>query len=224
MNDRIIVLEGIDGAGKSTQSRVVAQHLSSLGWRVAEPTRSRNSRLRSVHKALIKEADGFLGPLASVLLGFSDYADLFESRRDRSGDDCVLLDRYCYSTVTDGIALGLEPSRLVPLIGLLPRPQRCFYIDLPATVSLARKRTCTLAEAGGPVFSAGYPTREAAFLAYQERLRQAYRLLIDRGLMPHCVIVDGTMPAERVSAEILGALDALSELGIRGITKSVGHA
>lgn len=206
MNERpIIVLEGIDGSGKSTQGHRLAQNLAGRGWTVAQPTRDRTSRLRRFHKSLIKDPEVFLGPLPSVFLGLGDYADILEQPTNGPAD-WHLFDRYCYSTITDGIALGLDPESIVPLLGLFPTPKLCLYIDLPPQVALRRKGKCSLAEAGGPVFSAAYSSLEESFVAYQQRLADAYRLMIDRGTMTPCVTIDGTLGLDEVETAITDAV------------------
>lgn len=198
----IIVLEGVDGAGKSSQARAVAAHLRTAGLTVVEPTRDPTRRLRQVYKKLIAESDGFPSPETSVFLGLSDYADAVDrSRQERC--NVRLFERYCYSAIADGIALGMDAERTAYLAHLFPDPLVTLFIDLDAELALSRKGSCTLAEAGGPDYTRRYPTLEASFVAYQEAVRAAYRYLGQTGAISNLAIIDGSRGFEKVTELIL---------------------
>ena len=199
----VIVFEGIDGSGKSSQARALARHLRAVGYEVDEPTRNRDRRLRKVYRGLIAttEAEAFPAPLTSLLLGLSDYADAAIASAAHASEIRVF-DRYCCSALADGIALGLDPDDVVPLARLFPAPDLTLLVDLPAAEALERKGSCTVAEAGGPDPAAEHDSLEAGFVAYQERVRRAYRTLADAGALANLVVVDGSRDFEAVETNV----------------------
>ncbi|MER6769706.1 hypothetical protein ABT389_08095 [Streptomyces bacillaris] len=201
----IVVLEGVDGAGKSSQAKVVAATLRAAGVRVAEPTRDPRRRIRALYKNLISEIADFPSPETSVFLGLSDYADAL----DRSGSDPCdvrLFERYCYSAIADGITLGMDPKKAASLARFFPDPLVTLFIDLDAELALARKGECTLAEAGGPDYTSAHQAIEESFISYQEGVRNAYRFLGETGAIANLVVIDGSLAFDEVTNSILSAL------------------
>ncbi len=91
-----VTFEGIDGSGKSTVSRLVAESLEKRGGRVfltGEPTRS------WLGDAIRRAYDDDVGPLAESFLFLADRAAHQEEIRAHLGrGELVLCDRYADST------------------------------------------------------------------------------------------------------------------------------
>lgn len=203
----IIAFEGIDGSGKSSQADLVAAELRARGLRVSQPTSDYGRRLRGVYKSLTATADGFLAPLPSLFLGLGDYADLLSSL---AGDtaEVALFDRYCFSPIADAMALGLDPERVISMSRLFPQPDATIVVDVPPRVALKRRGECSVAECGGPDLLAAHSSPDRAFLAYQGRVRDAYRMIAGSSAIAHWTVVDGTAGRDTVTAAILAALSA----------------
>jgi dTMP kinase len=115
MNERsgqLIVFEGIDGTGKTTQLERAALWLESLGFpvvRLREPTESPHGlKLRqSAHT-------GRLQPQDELELFLADRAWNVEHnlRPNLDAGKIVLLDRYFFSTIAYQGARGLEPAMI----------------------------------------------------------------------------------------------------------------
>ncbi len=89
-----IVLEGIDGTGKTTIATKLTEEISGLGYEVyltQEPTRTWLGK--DVRRAIEEEKNGF----TQALLFFADRADHIEELR-RNADKIIICDRYVYST------------------------------------------------------------------------------------------------------------------------------
>lgn len=198
----LIAFEGIDGSGKSAQASYLVRWLRDEGLEVARPTSEAPRRLRALYKRLTAQEEGFPDELTSLLLSLSDYADA-ASDMSRADADVYVFDRYCYSALADGIALGLAPHRVAPLARLFPRPDITFLIDVPARHALARKRELSLAEAGGPVVARRHASVAASFVHYQESVRAAYDSLVGLNAMPNAVVVDGTRGLEAVAVTVI---------------------
>lgn len=108
----IVALEGIDGAGKSSQCQLVAEKLRSRGVSVSTPSSDPQRPLRRAYKNLIDHDEGFPDARISVLLGLADFAYVKQLTDDEGEADVVLLDRYAYSTCADALALGMQPEQV----------------------------------------------------------------------------------------------------------------
>jgi dTMP kinase len=184
---RLVVLEGIDGAGKGTQTARLVERLRATGRAVATLGFPRYAATL-FGQAIGRFLDGRFGALDAVhpLLASVLYAgDRFESRdllRDLlARHDVVVLDRYVASNLAHQGAKVAEPERAALLewitrieydVFALPAPDLVLLLDLPARAAqqlVARKA------------ARDYTTRQAdlheADADYLERVRDAYRSL-----------------------------------------------
>ena len=162
-----IAFEGVEGSGKSTQSRALKRRLTRAGYSStlvrepgSTPTGERISRwLKSDHD---------ITPLAELLLFSAARASLVESliRPALRNSEIVVCDRYIYSTLAyqgHGRGLDMDVIRQLNEIttgGLLPH--LVVLLDLPPEDGLARK-------AGRPLDRI---EREQA--DFHQRVRQGY--------------------------------------------------
>jgi dTMP kinase len=204
-----IALEGGEGAGKSTQARALATWLESLGHDVLvtfEPGATKvGRRLRSVlldHPETVEGSDvpasPGLSPRTEALLFAADRAEHVATvvRPALALGHVVISDRYTDSSVAYQGAgrelAGTEVGRLSRWAtdGLLP--QLTVLLDLPAVDGLARVVA---------------PDRlESEPLAFHERVRERFLELARRGGARY-LVVDGTRPAEEITAEIRARLE-----------------
>ncbi len=178
---RLVVIEGLDGAGKRTLADGLVAALTAQGATVARMAFPRYST--DVHAELVRDAlYGRLGDLADSVHGMAvlfaldrrDAAD--DLRALRAGHDVVLLDRYVASNAAYGAARLHEDAR-GPFVGWVralevdrfgvPVPDAHLLLRVPVTVAAAR--------ADG---------REAADAA---RAKDAFEA--DRGLQDRCAAV-----------------------------------
>jgi dTMP kinase len=136
----LIVLEGIDGSGKTTQARSLLRRLRSRGFEAVffrEPTRGKWGR---EIKRKAARADS-LTP--------SEELDLFvEDRRENVGKNLkpalangkiVVLDRYYFSTIAYQGAKGIDPRRIRRLNeAFAVKPDLVIVLDVAAGEGLAR--------------------------------------------------------------------------------------
>ncbi len=105
-----IVFEGIDGSGKSTIARRIAEYLESKSYEVfltEEPTRTWMGR--DVRRAIEEEKN----PLSQALLFFADRAEHVELiKKNLERGKIVISDRYVYSTFA---YQGAQMEKLMPL-------------------------------------------------------------------------------------------------------------
>lgn len=136
----LVVLEGIDGTGKSTQARALLRRLRAAGIpavRFREP--SRGPWGREIRR-LAKTA-GSATPERELELFVKDRRDNVARNLEpalRAGR-VVVLDRYYFSTVAYQGAKGLDPDRIRRLNErFAPRPDLVFILDLDPARGLSR--------------------------------------------------------------------------------------
>ncbi|HBN54534.1 MAG TPA: dTMP kinase, partial [Stenotrophomonas sp.] len=136
----LIAIEGIDGAGKSTLARGLADLLEQAGAGVVlskEPTDGPwGTRLRA------SAATGRLSPEEEVDLLLRDRRQHVEERVVPALErgEVVILDRYFPSMVAYQGAAGLPVDELLHLNAFAPRPHLLLLLDLPPATGLARIR------------------------------------------------------------------------------------
>lgn len=143
-----VAFEGGDGAGKSTQARVLGEWLEQRGYAVRHTREPGGTALgREIRELLLHGEDGSVSPRAEALLFAADrahhVATLVRPALERG--EVVLTDRYLDSSVAyQGAArdLGHEEIRQLSLWavdGLVP--DLTVLLDVPAGVGRERRGT-----------------------------------------------------------------------------------
>jgi dTMP kinase len=127
---RLIVVEGTDGCGRSTQTSMLKQWLEVQGFAVVETGWTRS---KLVGQAITEAKLGHsLHRLTYCLMYATDLADRLEYQvipALRSGF-VVLADRYIYTALARGIARGADRDWLRNLFGFAIAPDLVFYLQL----------------------------------------------------------------------------------------------
>jgi dTMP kinase len=135
----LIVLEGIDGTGKSTQSKLLAAALREQGHRVVlsrEPTDGPfGRRLRE------SATTGRLSPEEELQLFHQDRREHVETLIEPAlqGGEIVILDRYYFSTMAYQGVRGFDPQEIRRVSEeFAPPPDLLLLLDLSLDTALAR--------------------------------------------------------------------------------------
>jgi dTMP kinase len=205
-----ITFEGGEGAGKSTQMRLLAQALSSRGYRVLttrEPGGSAGAE--AVRHVLLSGAAESFGVRMEAILFAAARSDHVEEviRPALQQGTIVLCDRFMDSSrVYQGVTGNLEPAFVetmerVAVNGVIPDCTIIF--DLPASVGLERARRRAANDS---------PDRfEKEQLATHEKRREAF-LDIAAADPERCRVVDANRPPTAIAAEVLSLVEALLPL------------
>jgi dTMP kinase len=163
-----ITLDGIDGTGKSTQCRLLAEWLAGQGVEAVTCADPGGTPLGDELRAILLGHRGEMSARAEALLFMASRAELVERiiRPALERGRVVVSDRYLLANVIyQGHAGGLDPAELRQ-VGRFStggiEPDLTLVLDLPVDVAVARRgRAADRMEARG--------------LAYLERVREGFR-------------------------------------------------
>jgi dTMP kinase len=220
----LIAIEGIDGAGKGTQSRLLRERLAAAGRRVALlsfPRYGETFFARSIAAYL----NGGFGPLEAIdphLPALLYAGDRLESRdlirQLRAAADVVLFDRYVASNLAHQAARIAPEERAGFLAWLaeleydvyqLPAADITLHLDVPVAVASA-----LIAKKGARAYTEGADIHEAN-TAYLAECQAVYRELARTHCRGRWVTIDCTggtgdiLPVPEVAAAIWQRLQPL---------------
>jgi dTMP kinase len=176
---KLIVVEGVDGSGKSTQLNLLKNWLSERGQKVIF-TEWNSSKLIS---KTIKEAkrSNSLIPMTFSLLHATDFADRLENiiKPALKAGLTVLADRYCFTAFARDVARGVDRDWVRNLYEFAVRPDASFYFQVPIEVSLERiasSRQPGFYESGMDIGLAMEPCK--SFQIFQSRVINEYEQMV----------------------------------------------
>ncbi|WP_340300660.1 dTMP kinase [Roseobacter sp. HKCCD5988] len=198
-----ISLEGIDGAGKSTQSRLLAAHLRGLGRDVIETREPGGAAgAEDIRKLLVEGDPDRWSPETEILLFSAARRDHLERTiaPALARGAVVICDRFADSTrVYQGAARGdlrdLVDDIHARVIGV--EPDLTLILDMDPAVALAR----------GLARQSGEDRFEDMGLPFQERLRSGFQALA-RDFPDRCAIVDANQAPEAIAQDIARIVEA----------------
>ncbi len=137
----LVVLEGIDGSGKSSLASFLAQELASRGYDVVSTREPTSGPWGRRIRAYAEGRRGDLTPEEEFQLFHEDRKahvhDLVSPSLARGA--VVIQDRSYFSTVAYQGERGLDRDRLLKLSrSIAPEPDLLLLLDLPAEVALER--------------------------------------------------------------------------------------
>lgn len=204
---RFITLEGGEGAGKSTQARLLADALEALGVAVMRTREPGGAAGAEVLRELLLSGRVAWSAPAETLLHFAARAEHVE-RTIRPALDAgtwVVCDRFADSTMAyQGYGQGADRTmiaNLTRMVGLLP--DLTLVLDVSADVAATRLR--------GRGTAADRYEREGA--AFHARIAQGFRE-IARAEAQRCALIDANSAEPDVHGEVMRAVFA--RLPLRG--------
>lgn len=135
---RLIVVEGIDGSGKSTQLALLSQWLRAEGYAVAFSEWNSSPLVRETTRRGKKKE--MFTPTTFSLIHATDFADRLESYilpLVRAGA-VVCADRYAYTAFARDVARGVSRRWVRNLYRFALRPDLRFYFRVPLDVAIQR--------------------------------------------------------------------------------------
>ncbi|ALA61030.1 dTMP kinase [Nitrospira moscoviensis] len=135
---KLIIVEGIDGSGKSTQLLLLHKWLESQGHKVFF-TEWNSSRLVKDTTKRGKKAKT-LTPTTFSLLHATDFASRLyhDIMPPLKAGMLVLADRYAYTAFARDVVRGVSPRWVRKLYNFSVRPDMAFYFKVPIDVAISR--------------------------------------------------------------------------------------
>jgi len=180
-----IVVEGLDGSGKTTQAEILARRLSKTFnvMLTAEPSRGKIGTF--IREGCLYENER-LPTEAEALLFAADRIEHMETELKPALDEgkVVICDRYIYSSLAYQGSSGLSLEWIKTINARALQPDFSVFIDCPPERVLARlRRKKSVMET----------------LETQQKVRQIYLKYVDKGEL---VRIDGDRPREIVAEDL----------------------
>ena len=197
---RFVVLEGIDGAGTTTQARRLAEALAQRGIAAHVTREPSDGPIGRLVRSSLGSGGPALPPGARALLFAADRLAhvAAEIRPALEAGRWVVCDRYLLSSLAYQ-GLDCDEGWVRAINRHAPPPDRTILLDVPAEVAVARIRA---REGAGDGPAAQHYEVQGTLADLARRYR---RLAEDEGV----AVVDGTPSPAEVTAAILGVLDGL---------------
>lgn len=207
----LITFEGVEGSGKSTQLRRLAESLRSGGQPVLEAREPGGTALgEAIRSVLLSAAHREMASETELLLYLASRAQLTREVIAPALQDgvIVLCDRFAdATTVYQGYGRGLD----LPLIAAMNRfatgglvPDLTVLLDLDPVEGLNRVRERRQTSLLDPSLD----RLEAETLEFHDRVRRGY-LTVAKGEPHRFRVIDASAPEERVAREIRDAVEVL---------------
>ena len=204
LRGRFVSFEGGEGAGKSTQIKILADRLEAEGKRVIvtrEPGGSPGAEI--IRHVVLSGMGKLLGPEAETLLFAAARDDHVRTviQPALNQGAWVLCDRFADSTRAYQGSLGRVPAGLINAmqrvtIGNL-KPDLTIILDLPVEIGLQRAAVRR---------GTGTPDRfEGEQLSFHQGLREAYRKIAAEE-PARCVLIDANFDPDTVADRVWTAL------------------
>ena len=192
---KLIIVEGVDGSGKSTQVRLLEKWLRYRGIPVFFTEWNSSEQVKDIISKGKKK--NLLTPTTFSLLHATDFAARYERNIYpllRSGY-VVLADRYIYTAFARDVVRGCDPLWVRHIYGLAVKPDIAFYFRVPVDVSFDRivknRPRLKYYEAGMDLNLSNDPYE--SYRIFQGRIIDEYESMVEKeGL----TVIDGTKDIE----------------------------
>jgi dTMP kinase len=196
-----ISFEGIEGSGKSTHVKILAEYFRAKGHTVIETAEPGGTRIGNKIRALLLEPENHMDPLTELLLYYSARAQHVREVIYPAvlRNEIVITDRFTDSTMAyQGHARGIDLSLIETLNELVVpdmKPCLTFLLDLDVEEGLRRNREARKDD-----------RFEQETVAFHTLVRQGFHQIA--GEEPERVkVVDASKSKEEVSTEILRIIE-----------------
>ena len=200
-----IALEGGEGAGKSTQAKLLERWLTGAGHDVVLTREPGGTAVGAALRAILLDHDtGTLSPRAEALVYAADRAEHVDAliRPALAAGSVVITDRYVDSTLAyQGAGRSLDTTDLEQLAQIATgglRPHLTVVLDIDPVDGLAR--------------AGDHDRIEAEPLDFHQRVREQF-LALAAADPDRYVVVSATEPPDAVHATIRAAVEPLLPVG-----------
>jgi dTMP kinase len=208
----LVVIEGMDGSGRSTQITLLQEWLESEGFAVQTSGLRRSNLVgRDIDQLLAKNA---VTRLTLALMYATDFFDQVEHRilpALRSGT-VVLADRFIFTLIARGVVRGINRDYMSGLYAMALRPHLTFWLNVRPETAFAREfkkaQAISYWEAGRDM-SLSHDLYWS-FIRYQTMIKREFEVMAKR----HSFIeLDGEASVSTVNKQLRQRIG--EQLGIR---------
>jgi dTMP kinase len=194
---RLILIEGIDAAGKDTQIKRLVPFLQRRGEVKVVHYPDKKSETGKLICGFLEGRYEFSPETQFLLYAADMLKDRERIKKWLHEGKTVILNRYITSSLAYQGAQGFSLERGEKFVGLFrfPRPDAIIYLRISASASVERKSR-----------QKGSLDRFEAGRGLQERVAGIYSRLAKDSFMGKWIVVDGEKPEEKVFREITRAL------------------
>lgn len=207
---KLIVVEGIDGSGKSTQIDLVSKWLRMQGKLVYFSEWNSSVLVKSTTK--LGKREKMFTPTSFSLLQATDFAHRWENNiyPMLKAGAIVLADRYAFTAFARDVARGVDPGWVRNLYSFALFPDLTLYFQVPLDVAVERILS---SRAKIKYYEAGMDLdldkdKVASFRMFQQRILGQYDTMIDEfGL----TVINGTLSVEKQQKLVRKAVNSVLE-------------
>ncbi len=178
---KLIVVEGIDGSGKSTQLQLAHRWLTAQGYRVFFTEWNSADLVKAVTRRGKKKM--VLTPTTFSLVHATDFAHrlVYNIIPPLKAGMVVVADRYVFTAFSRDVVRGCHPAWVRKVYNFAVRPDAAFYFDVSLEVAVQRilgsRAKIKMYEAGMDMGLS--PDITESFRIFQGRILEQYRQMID---------------------------------------------
>lgn len=188
-----IVFEGIDGGGKSTQIKMLAEYFKDKGYEVEFHMEPTEGSVGSLLWTYMRSKDRSFSPETEALLFAADRIEHGKTiNKALEEGKVVISDRYIHSSLAYQGAAGVDSEWMQSLNKHALNPSLVILLDIDPERSLQR-----VSDRAKTVFEEN---------DYLKRVREEYLKYAETGELE---IIDATQPIEDVQAEIIVLIQRL---------------
>ncbi len=194
---KLIVVEGIDGSGKSTQIDLLFKWLQSQGKSVYFSEWNSSALVKSTTR--LGKSEKMFTPTTFSLLQATDFADRWENFMQPllKAGVIVLADRFAFTAFARDVARGVDPTWVRNLYNFAIQPDLVFYFRVPLDVAVERilsgRPKLKYYEAGMDLGLS--ENKVTSFRLFQQRIINEYDAMVDEFGF---TVMDGTETVEKL--------------------------
>jgi len=173
-----ITFEGIDGSGKSTQLRLLNNHLRTTGWNALITREPGGTPVGLRLRAALLDASGEVDPLTELLVFAADRAQHVRRviKPALEAGEVVISDRYADATVAyQGAGRGFPPELIAEIVQLATeglKPDLTILFDV--SIEESTNRTTRRSNGKSSASRSGRDRLDIETADFHARVREAY--------------------------------------------------
>jgi len=208
LSGKLLVIEGADGSGRSTQISLLTEWLERKGYPVVNVGLKRSTLISK--QLIAAQQSRAIGPITLNLFYATDFVDQLENviiPALRAGF-VVLSDRYIYTLMVRAIVRGVDPAWIRSMYSLAIVPDAVFYLKVDAQLLIERnfqkKATLDYWESGMDI---GYSQDMfQSFFTYQKKIQKQFLLMKEEyGFQ----VINGNRSARAITKDLESRIETL---------------